>query len=151
MNTKRIQPKDVDGYLALKDLAQALCDEPNNVDGILVLCPKSDEPIFLVVCTSQNFQGVDNDALGGRILEVIRFSDNLVISHENFNPGNIKSIVYEFDDLVFVVYKVRGDNLQDVYLVLVNTKDKDLGAFNANRGRVRAQMEVAIKRMGLLN
>ncbi|MDZ8260513.1 hypothetical protein [Nostoc sp. ChiQUE01b] len=34
-------------------------------------------------------------------------------------------------------------------LVLVNTKEKDIGSFNANRGRVRAQMVVAIKNSGL--
>jgi hypothetical protein len=152
MTTKRIQPKDVNGYPSLKDFAQVLCDQPNdNVEGILILCPKKEVPIFLDACTKSDFQGVDNEALGSRILEIIKFSDDLVISYDNFNPGGIKSIIYEFENLVFVVYNLREDALDDVYLVLVNTSDKDLGSFNANRGRVRAQMVVAVKNSGLLS
>lgn len=145
------KPKDVMDYKSLKQLAQMLCDEPNNVDGILILRPTSENPIYLEVCVTGNFKGIDTDALGGRILEVIKFSDRLVISHSDFNPGAVKSIVYEFDDLAFVVYHVRADNLKSnsTYLVLVNAKDKDLGAFNANRGRIRAQMEVGIKRVSV--
>ena len=87
--------------------------------------------------------------MGSRVLDIIKFSDEVVISRNNFNPGEIKSIFYEFDNLIFVVYSLKADRFDDVYLVLVNTKEKDIGSFNANRGRVRAQMVVAIKNSGL--
>ncbi len=151
MTTKEIQPKDVKDYPSLKKFAQILCDQPyDNVEGILILCPEKENPIFLEACTEEDFKGIAPDGFGGRVLEVLKFSNNLVIS-DNFHPGDIKSIIYEFDDLIFVVYSLKADKLDDVYLVLVNTKDKDLGSFNANRGRVRAQMVVAIKRSGQLS
>lgn len=149
MNVKKvIKPADVDDYHALKRLAQQLCDEPNNVDGILMVCTTAEEPILLDTCTEENFQGIDTKALASRILGVIKFSDDLVISHKDFSPGEIKSIVYEFDNLAFVIYNVRSD-ASNVYLVLINAKDKDLGAFNINRGRIRAQMEVGFKKSGI--
>jgi hypothetical protein len=153
MTTKEVQPKNVsNNYLSLKEFAQSLCDEPkDNVEGILILCPKKeDNPIYLEVCTKKEFHDIATDGLGGSILKVLKYSNNLVIS-DHFHPGDIKSIIYEFDNLIFVVYHLKADKLDDVYLVLVNTMDKDLGSFNANRGRVRAQMVVAIKRSGQLS
>lgn len=146
---RKIKPAEVKSYLDLRLLAQNLCDEPNNIDGILILQPNDENRIFLHVCTEANFGGIDNEALGGKILEILDSSSETFVSY-NFDPGRVKSIIYEFDNVAFVVYDVRGEKVQDVLLVLVNVKDKDLGAFNANRGRVRASMEVAIKQSGLL-
>jgi hypothetical protein len=150
MSTKKIQPKDVDSYPSLKDLAQFLCDEPNHVDGILIVRPNHQIPDFLEVCTERNFQGVNLKALSGRIRDVIKFSEDLIFSDGDFVAGETLSVLYEFENLAFVIYSLREENFHDVYLVLVNTKDKDLGAFNANRGRVYAQMASAIKRIGQL-
>lgn len=154
MAGNRIQPRDVNSYQGLKDLAQSLCDEANNVDGILIVRLNNQIPDVLEVCTENNFQGIDLKALSGRVAEVIQFSENIVFSHGEFIAGEPKSILYEFENLAFVVYSLKEESLSGMYLVLVNTMDSDLGAFNFNRGRVRAQMVVAIKRvsqMGQLN
>jgi len=147
MNFHRtIKPRDVDSYHTLKQFAQQLCHESNNVDGIIIICPSADDPIFLDTCAKENFQGIDIAALASSILKVIEFSEDLVISHEDFNPGEIKSIVYEFNKLAFVIYNILSDAANAWYMIFVNSKDKDLGAFNANRPRIRAQMEVALRR-----
>ena len=147
-----IKPANVNGYPDLKTLAQNLCDKDNNVDGILILCPKNPEnPFFLTVYTESKIQGIEVDAFGGNLLGILNKAEDLILSKSGFETGSIKTIIYEYESLMFVIYNVRGESLQNVYLVLINSDNKDLGSFNANRSQVRAQMEVAIKRCGLLS
>lgn len=147
-----MKPANVNGYPDLQSLAQTLCDKDNHVDGILILCPKNpDNQFFLSVYTPAKIQEIDIDAFAGNLLGILSSAEDLILSKSGFETGNIKTIVYEYDSLMFVIYNVRGESLQNVYLVLVNSMDKDLGSFNANRSQVRAQMEVAIKKCGLLS
>lgn len=138
------KPADVTDFLSLRQWAQQLCDEPNHVDGIIVIEPASDEKFYLSTCTQENFQGIDLDALGSSLLRIATLSDDMIISSRDFNPGNVRLIIYEFDNIAMAVYGVLVDSAR-FYLALVNSKDKDLGAFNASRPRVRAQMEVALR------
>lgn len=138
------KPADVTDFLSLRQWAQQLCDEPNHVDGIILIDPTSDERFYLSTCTETNFQGIDLEALGSSLLGITTMSDNMIISNRDFNPGNIKLIVYEFENIAMAIYGVPVDSTR-FYLALVNSKDKDLGAFNANRPKVRAQMEVALR------
>ncbi|MBF2089481.1 MAG: hypothetical protein IGR80_16555 [Synechococcales cyanobacterium K44_A2020_017] len=141
-----IKPANVKTYPQLQELAQHLCEKDNHVDGILVLCPRNhDNQFFLTTYAPEKIQGIDVEAFGGSLLGVLKTAEDLVLSESGFETGDTRTIIYEFNSLIFVIYSVRGENLQDVYLVLLNATEADLGAFNANRNQVRAQMEVAIK------
>lgn len=150
--TMLIKPANVNKYPDLQNLAKELCIQDNHIDGILVLCPSNDEnQFFLTEFASDKIEGVDVEAFGGEVLKILKEAEELfVIKKDSFQAGSIRTIIYEFDSLVFVVYNVRGESIKDVYLVLLNTSKKDLGSFNANRSQVRAKMEVAIKKTGLL-
>jgi len=147
-----MKPADVKGYRDLLTLAQALCNQHNHIDGIIILCPNNyDNLLFLNTYTESKIEGIDIEAFAGSLLGTLNSAEDMILSASGFETGNIKTIIYEYDSLRFVIYSVRGESLQNVYLVLINSDNKDLGAFNANRSQVRSQMEVAIKRCGLLS
>ncbi len=147
-----MQPADVNNFSELEKLAQELCKQDNHIDGIIVLSLQDMDtnPIPLAVSDPTKIEGVDMPALGTNIAKILDSAQETIISSD-FHPGDVVSLVYEFEKVAFALYSIsimEGKVKDGVYLVLANVSDKNLGAFNMNRNKVRAQMAVGILRSG---
>jgi len=148
-----MKSSEVRNFEDLQRLAQFLCDKDNHIDGILVLAPESeDKDLFTPIdtCTPVKFKGLNPKAIASKLLLLLGSSSELITSTDDFQPGLINSITFEFQELVLSIYRMEGfkSRLGEIYIVLINAQSKNLGSFNINKPDVRQQIDVGIRRCG---
>jgi len=139
-----MKASDIKTLPELIEYSQLQCEEENFIDGIVMIHLESQDPIIFSTVSEHKVQNIQIDSLGSQIYKLVENSDELILSDKNIS-GKLESIIYEFEKVILVVYRLDLNKKDHVYLTLINSNKKNLALFNLNRPIVREKIFVACK------
>jgi len=140
-----------DSYAKLKELSQQLCDEDNYIDAIAIIDTEAEFKDVVIVNTETKIQEHEVETITSYSVDVLQLGEKLKKDQNTSTNqlGDIETMLYVYENLAYVIYKLDLEENHKLYLILINSEKADLRGFNLNRPRVFNQVYTAYIESGL--